>query len=360
MLLRQGRRTAVFNFVYSYQLRTFAATRKSCYYHYSNMVDTQIGTMEYGRQIDEQQSFKIMEYCLSKGVNWFDTALMYNGSKSEKIVGNFAAKVGRAKIKIATKAFPGYNDKGFSFDGIIEQLNESLSNLQTDYVDIFYLHYPDRNFPIEETLKACNELHKQGKFKELGVSNYASWELMDVYHICKSNNWVIPTVYQGMYNPLTRMVEAELFPCLRKIGVRFFAYNMLAGGLLTGKHKLDDNPEEQTKPGRFFGKEFWPSSYRKRFWHQEYFDGVEKIQKATTSCYRDENVSLIEVCTRWMYHHSLLSEKHGDGVIIGGSSPAQLENNLNFIDKGPLHPDIVAAFELSWERISGVCPRYNR
>ncbi|XP_028409488.1 aflatoxin B1 aldehyde reductase member 3-like [Dendronephthya gigantea] len=324
------------------------------------MVDTQIGAMVFGRQTNESESFEVMDYCLNKGFKWFDTALMYNGGKSEKIIGKYIAKEGRSKMCIATKAYPGYSEKGFSFDGIVDQLNQSLNQLQTEYVDIFYLHHPDRNFSIEKTLQACDHLHKQGKFKELGISNYAAWELAEIYFICKQNNWVLPTVYQGMYNPLTRMVEAELFPCMRRLGVRFFAYNMLAGGLLTGKHKMDDHPEDETKVGRFFGKALWPSNYRKRFWNKEYFEGVADIQKSLTSCYGEGKVSLIEASNRWMYHHSMLSQECGDGVILGGSSLSQMENNMKFLNKGPLDTSVVSAFDRSWERVRGVCPRYNR
>lgn len=283
----------------------------------------------------------------------------YQSGGSEKIIGNFD-KERKSKIKIATKVYPGYSEKGFSFDGVVEQLQQSLANLKTDSVDLLYLHSPDRNYPIEETLKACDHLHKQGKFKELGVSNYAAWELAEMYYICKENNWILPTVYQGMYNPLTRMVEAELFPCMRRLGIRFYAYNMLAGGLLTGKHKFQDKPEAETKTGRFFGGAVWPSNYRKRFWHKEYFDGVTEVQNALNACYGDGAVSLIEACNRWMYHHSMLSGEHQDGVILGASSLKQLKSNMEFIDKGPLDPVVVSAFDRSWEKVKGVCPRYNR
>ena len=82
-------------------------------------------------------------------------------------------------------------------------------------VNVFYLHGPDRDTPINETLEACNELYEEGKFTELGISNYAAWEVVDIYYICEQNGWVKPTVYQGMYNLLTRAGEAELFPALR-------------------------------------------------------------------------------------------------------------------------------------------------
>ena len=98
----------------------------------------------------------------------------------------------------------------------------------------FYLHAPDHETPLAETLKACDELHKSGKFKELGLSNYAAWQVSEVMNLCKSNNWVKPTVYQGMYSAITRAVEAELFPCLRYYGIRFYAFSPLGGGILTG------------------------------------------------------------------------------------------------------------------------------
>lgn len=324
------------------------------------MVDTQFGTMSFGTQTNSEQCVDIVDICLKHGINWLDTAIMYNSGKSEKVIGAFDNER-KSKIKIATKANPGYSEKGLSFDGVVEQLNESLTSLKTDSVDLFYLHYPDHSHPIEETLRACDHLYKQGKFKELGICNYAAWELTEIYYICKANNWVVPTVYQGMYNPLTRMVEAELFPCIRRLGIRFYAYNMLAGGLLTGKHKFQDHPESEIKqPGRFFGNALWSSNYRKRFWHKEYFEGVTEIQNALNTCYGEGKVTLIEACTRWMYHHSMLSEKHQDGVIQGFSSLAQLKSNMEFIDKGPLDPDVLSAFDRSWQRTKSVCPRYNR
>lgn len=323
------------------------------------MVDTQLGTMTFGGQANERESVQMVDLFLSRGLKWLDTALMYTSYKSEVIIGNLSQER-KSKIKIATKANPDHSVKGLSFDGVVEQLQQSLTNLKTDSVDLFYLHYPDHNHPIEETLKACDHLHKEGKFKELGVCNYAAWELMEIYHICKENNWVVPTVYQGMYNPVTRMVEAELFPCIRRLGIRFYAYNLLAGGLLTGKHKFQDQPEKETKVGRFFGDARWPSAYRKRFWHKEYFDGVTEIQNALNSCYGDGTVTLIEASTRWMYHHSMLPGEHQDGVILGASSLTQLKNNMEYTDKGPLDPDVVAAFDRSWEGVKGVCPRYNR
>uniref|UniRef100_A0A8B9EYE8 Aldo-keto reductase family 7 like (gene/pseudogene) n=1 Tax=Anser cygnoides TaxID=8845 RepID=A0A8B9EYE8_ANSCY len=131
-------------------------------------------------------------------------------------------------VEVATKANP-WDGKTLKPESVRSQLDESLRRLKRTSVELFYLHAPDHGTPVEETLRACNELHKEGKFKELGLSNYAAWEVAEICTICKYNNWLMPTVYQGMYNATTRQVETELFPCLRHYGLRFYAYNPLAG-----------------------------------------------------------------------------------------------------------------------------------
>uniref|UniRef100_A0A670ZJS4 Aldo-keto reductase family 7 member A2 n=1 Tax=Pseudonaja textilis TaxID=8673 RepID=A0A670ZJS4_PSETE len=167
-------------------------------------------------------------------------------------------------VKIATKANP-WDGKTLKAQSVRSQLEESLQRLRLPSVDLFYLHAPDHETPVEETLRACNELHKEGKFKALGLSNYASWEVAEICTLCKAHQWLLPTVYQGMYNATTRQVEKELFPCLRHFGMSFYAYNPLAGGLLTGKYKYEDKDLSQPPTGRFFGND-WARVYRDREW----------------------------------------------------------------------------------------------
>ncbi|XP_026581220.1 aflatoxin B1 aldehyde reductase member 2-like [Pseudonaja textilis] len=168
----------------------------------------------------------------------------------------------KSKVKIATKANP-WDGKTLKAQSVRSQLEESLQRLRLPSVDLFYLHAPDHETPVEETLRACNELHKEGKFKALGLSNYASWEVAEICTLCKAHQWLLPTVYQGMYNATTRQVEKELFPCLRHFGMSFYAYNPLAGGLLTGKYKYEDKDLSQPPTGRFFGND-WARVYRDR------------------------------------------------------------------------------------------------
>uniref|UniRef100_H9GGS8 NADP-dependent oxidoreductase domain-containing protein n=1 Tax=Anolis carolinensis TaxID=28377 RepID=H9GGS8_ANOCA len=212
-------------------------------------------------------------------------------------------------VSVATKANP-WQGQRLTAEGLRSQLEGSLARLRTPRVALFYLHAPDHQAPLHETLAACNQLHKEGKFKELGLSNYAAWQVAEIYTLCKANHWVLPSVYQGMYNATTRQVETELLPCLRHFGIRFYAYNPLAGGLLTGKYKYEDlavQPE-----GRFFGND-WAQAYRDRYWKKHHFEGISLVEGALREAYAPETPTLTSAALRWVYHHSQLQ------VTTGGS-----------------------------------------
>ncbi len=116
-----------------------------------------------------------------------------------------------------------------------------MQRLNTDFVDLLYMHSPDLETPIEQSLQACFEAYQLGKLKAFGLSNFAAWQVAEVVELCRKHGWMLPTVYQGMYNALTRDVEKELFACLRHYDIAFYAYNPLVGGLLTGKHEENLN-----------------------------------------------------------------------------------------------------------------------
>uniref|UniRef100_H2N8T4 Aldo-keto reductase family 7 member A2 n=1 Tax=Pongo abelii TaxID=9601 RepID=H2N8T4_PONAB len=260
-----------------------------------------------------------------------------------------------AAVKIATKANPWIGNS-LKPDSVRSQLETSLKRLQCPRVDLFYLHAPDHSTPVEETLRACHQLHQEGKFVELGLSNYAAWEVAEICTLCKSNGWILPTVYQGMYSATTRQVETELFPCLRHFGLRFYAYNPLAGGLLTGKYKYEDKHGKQPM-GRFFGTQ-WAEIYRNRFWKEHHFEGVALVEKALQAAYGASTPSMTSAALRWMYHHSQLQGAHGDAVILGMSSLEQLEQNLAAAEEGPLEPAVVDAFNQAWHLFAHECPNY--
>ncbi|KAM8990177.1 aflatoxin B1 aldehyde reductase member 2 [Ara ararauna] len=315
-----------------------------------------LGAMEMGRRAGPEASAALLRAFLRRGHRLLDTAHMYAGGESEKILGALLA-AGTEPVQLATKANP-WDGKTLKPESVRSQLNTSLERLKRTSVELFYLHAPDHETPVEETLRACNELHKEGKFKELGLSNYAAWEVAEICTICKYNNWVMPTVYQGMYNATTRQVEAELFPCLRHYGLRFYAYNPLAGGLLTGKYKYEDKDTRQPM-GRFFGND-WAQAYRDRYWKKHHFEGIEIVERALKDAYGSNAPSLTSAALRWLYHHSKLQGSLGDAVIVGMSNLEQLEQNLNYSEEGPLLPAVVEAFDKAWSLAASDCPNYFR
>uniref|UniRef100_A0A4W2DB94 NADP-dependent oxidoreductase domain-containing protein n=1 Tax=Bos indicus x Bos taurus TaxID=30522 RepID=A0A4W2DB94_BOBOX len=224
---------------------------------------TVLGAMEMGRRMDVPSSAAAVRAFLERGHTEIDTAFVYADGQSESILGGLGLGLGGSgcKVKIATKANP-LEENSLKPDSLRSQLETSLQRLRCPCVDLFYLHLPDHGTPVEETLRACHQLHQEGKFVELGLSNYAAWEVAEICTLCRSNGWILPTVYQGMYNATTRQVETELLPCLRHFGLRFYAYNPLAGGLLTGRYQYEGKDGKQPL-GRFFGNS-WAEVYRNR------------------------------------------------------------------------------------------------
>jgi len=288
-----------------------------------------------------------------------DTAFLYEYCKTEVLLGSIylQKKVDTTvRWSIATKANPFPNSgKSLKPESIKMQMQTSFKNLGVDRVDIFYLHAPDYKNPIEASLQACQELYQEGKFSELGLSNYSAWQVVDIYHICKSKGWVLPTVYQGMYNPIVRGAEPELFPALRKYGIRFYAYNPLAGGLLTGKYSFDTKPTK----GRFVDRKH----YMDRYWKDSSFQAVEVVKEACAlpddGATSPSEISLTDATFRWMMHHSQLKAEYGDKIIIGGSSLAQFEQNFNHCyGSVPLPKRVVDAFTAAWDIAKPDAPSY--
>ncbi|XP_049734064.1 aflatoxin B1 aldehyde reductase member 4 [Elephas maximus indicus] len=318
---------------------------------------TVLGAMEMGRRMDAPASAEALRAFLERGHTEVDTAFAYGDGQSESILGGLGLRLGDSgcKVKIATKANPFFG-KSLKPDSLRSQLETSLKRLQCTQLDLFYLHLPDHSTPVEETLRACHQLHQEGKFVELGLSNYAAWEVAEICTLCKVHGWILPTVYQGMYNATTRQVETELFPCLRHFGLRFYAYNPLAGGLLTGKYKYEDKDEKQPV-GRFFGNK-WAEVYRNRFWKENHFKAIALVEKALQAAYGLSAPSMTSAALRWMYHHSQLQGARGDAVILGMSSLEQLQQNLAATVEGPLEPAVVDAFDQAWHLVAHECPNY--
>nr|XP_002131439.1 aflatoxin B1 aldehyde reductase member 2-like [Ciona intestinalis] len=326
----------------------------------SSNIRTILGSMEFGRRLDFKQSNLVMNEFISHSKSHnttaeVDSAFMYAGGESEKLIGR-SDGCRDDVVRIATKANP-WGGNTLSREGVRKQLETSLQRMKVKSVHLFYLHAPDYKVPIVETLEAVNQMHNEGKFKELGLSNYSAWQVAQIHTICSTNSWVVPTVYQGMYNCVTRMVEKELFPCLRHFNMRFYAYNPLAGGILTGKHKFEDVGKDE--PGRFFGTGGWVGTYRQRFWRKTNFDLVEEIKVLLQDIYGGE-VTLAEAAYRWLFHHSSLDGSKGDGVIIGCSTIEQYHANIANTRGPGLDERITKVMDQYWKQNATTCPDYMR
>jgi len=305
-----------------------------------------LGTMTFGPQVDTEGSRAMVQRFLEAGHHEVDTAHVYNEGKTETIIGSILTESAGDSLYLATKAHPRITGR---LDGaaVAMQLDESLRRLGRDSVDLLYFHMPDPHTPIEEALEECANLHEQGKFTELGLSNFPAWMVVDIWHLCKERGWPRPSVYQGLYNGLSRKVESELFPALRKLGMRFYAFNPLAGGMLSGKHtSYKDSPI----PGRFSLRQ----SYRNRYWKKSFFEAASVL---ATRC-REAGIEPAEAALRWLAYHSLLDQHEGDGIIIGASKMSQLEQNLLAVEKGALPETVVSAFSAAWEEAEQDSPDY--
>lgn len=302
--------------------------------------------MNFGPQLDTEASREMVTGFLKTGNRELDTAYVYNGGSTETILGEILPNLDANSYEVATKVHPRITGK-LDRETIMMEFGESLKRMNRESVDLLYFHFPDGKTPIDEALEAVAELHEQGKVKELGLSNYPAWQVVDVWHKCEKYGCPKPTVYQGMYNALCRNVEPELFPAIRALGMRFYAFNPLAGGLLTGKHlHFEDAPE----PGRFARLE----SYRKRYWKQSYFDAMDEIRKACDA----EHIPMVEAAYRWLCNHSMLDVSKGDGILLGASKIAQMDQNLEAVKKGVLPQSILDAMDGAWEIARPDSPAY--
>ena len=304
-----------------------------------------LGTMTFGESVFNPDVHSFIEYFLEAGFDELDTAYVYNEGLCEKILGD-ALKNIKMPYKIATKVNPRISGR-LDGNAAYKQVNESLNRLKHKSVDVVYLHFPDPATPVVDVLQAMEDLHKQGKFKELGLSNYPAWMVSDVWHICNEKGWVKPTVFEGIYNPLTRNAEKELNACLDHFGLRFYAYNPLAGGLLTGRY---DDFEQEPSDGRFTHR----PNYQKRYWKKSFFEAVKLIKCTAES----DKISLVDAVYRWLAFHSMLNGQRGDAIIIGASKMNHLRQNIEALKAGPLTESILQAFEEAWNICRIDSPEY--
>lgn len=327
--------------------------KKNVFIRRGRLPQVVLGTMTFSDQTDFQSASSMLKLFSESGGIQLDSARMYNHGMAEQLLGRLLQCGHNFSIATKINPFPGF-DKSLSSKSVHTQLNASLSALGHTSVDILYLHAPDPNTPVLETLAAVQDLYQEGRFTELGLSNYSAWEVVHIWHLCNDRNWVLPTVYQGMYNPITRQVEDTLIPALRTLGIRFYAYNPLAGGLLSGKHTSTSLVTATN--GRF---KHTNKMYRDRFIKDVYLQAMEDIR----SVCKDNGISMVQAVFSWMMVHSQLEGALGDAVILGASKLEHLQSNMMACTTANALPqDVCDVFDAGWQRIleAGACPPYQR
>jgi aryl-alcohol dehydrogenase-like predicted oxidoreductase len=253
---------------------------------------------------------------LDLGVNFIDTADTYGDGASEEILGRALAKR-RREVVLATKTGgrPDREPSGrLSGQRIHARVDSSLRRLRTDYIDLFYFHRPDPGSPIEESLRAVDELLRAGKIRAFALSNYAAWQIAEIVCITDRNSWSSPVAAQVHYNLLRRTAEDEVVPACRNFGMSVVPYYPLAGGFLTGKYGRGNAPPSDTRFGRppdFEGAEILRAPIN--------FDRLERLEAFAKSKGR----TVGELAIAW-----LLAQPSVCSVIAGATGVSQLEANV--------------------------------
>lgn len=308
-----------------------------------------LGTMTFGDTADERGATAMIDLALEHGVTVVDTANAYAGGESERIVGR-VLRHRRENVTLVTKAgLPHPDAEGaapLSAGAVRRCLEGSLRRLDTDHVDLFLLHAPDRTTTIEETLGAVAALAAEGKLRAFGVSNYAAWQIAQVREAAARVGAPVPDVAQQLYNLVARRLEDEYAEFASENGVHTMVYNPLGGGLLAGGHAFD----EQVSTGRF-GDSALAVMYRERYWNRAVFDAVGRLAAVAD----EAGLPLAELSLRWLLGESVVSS-----VLVGGTRPEHLRDNLRSATRGALPEAVHAACRAATEPLRGAMPAYNR
>ncbi|KAK6498826.1 hypothetical protein TWF481_011399 [Arthrobotrys musiformis] len=280
----------------------------------------------------------------SVGVEDLDTAQIYGDA--EETLGK--VNVAEKKFIISTKQGGGFKPGTGTKDGVLE--HGAYASEKLGPIDIYYLHAPDASIPLEDTLEGIQKLYETGAFKRFGLSNYLPEDIQKVHDIASSKGWIKPTVFQGNYNPFARSPESTTFPLLRKLGISFYAYSPLAGGLLAKTKEQLATAAGRWTPGTPLG-DIYRSLYDKEELRTA-LDDWEGIAKK-------EGISLAELGYRWVRYHSSLESQYGDAVIFGAYDEARIKQTVGWLNNGPLSEEAVKGIDAIWEKIKDVAPVDN-
>ncbi|MEJ2558320.1 MAG: aldo/keto reductase [Anaerolineae bacterium] len=282
-----------------------------------------LGTQTFGWGADEAAAHALADHFVEAGGNFFDTSNIYNQGQSETMLGNWLKSRGnRSRFVVATKVFfataDGPNDMGLSRKHIFDQIDASLHRLQTDYVDLYQMHCWDASTPLEETLRALDDLVRGGKVRYIGASNYTASQLTRAIMLSEKHGWARFDCLQPEYSLLVRSTEWELLPLCRSEGVGVICWSPLAGGWLTGKYRRDQPPPADSRVGRADRWDDLPE--------QRESDRTWRIVGALLEISQARAKAPGQVALNW-----LLQQPGVTAPIIGARTLAQLEENLGSV-----------------------------
>lgn len=303
-----------------------------------------LGTMTFGFQCDEPESFAILDTAFESGITFIDTADFYPnghsgdlGGETERILGRWmAASPGRRdQVIMASKFYapmgPNPWDMGGSRKHILDAIDRSLERLQTDYLDLYQIHFWDSHTPLDETLSTLEDVVRAGKVRYIGCSNYTAWQLARAIGRSEALGIVRYESVQPRYNLLFRNAERELLPLCDHDDIAVIPYNPLAGGFLTGKHKSVETP---TEGGRFeHGTQ--AERYRERYWAEDKFAVVEQMAPLAA----DAGISMAQMAVGWTLANPTITSP-----IVGASKPSQLADAVAATEQ-PLDSDLKAKLD---------------
>lgn len=303
-----------------------------------------LGTMAFAGQCDEPTAIRILDEAAGRGVTFIDTADAYpippdleTSGRTEEVLGRWL-QGRRDQFVVATKCRlkvgPGPNDQGLSRRHLLAACEASLRRLKTDYVDLYQAHAPDPETPLDETLRAFDDLVRAGKVRYVGGSNYPAWQLALSLGLGEKPGLARYDCIQPRYNLLYREIEAELLPLCRDQGVGVIAFNPLAGGFLSGKHRKDAPPT----PGTRFTLGETGQLYRDRYWQAAQFDAVEVLK----GVFGPRGIPLATASVAWV-----LAQPGITAAIVGASRPEQLADTLSAVEM-TLDPEALAACDAVW------------
>ena len=299
-----------------------------------------LGTMTFGGQTGEEEAIRIAHWALDQGVNFFDTADNYTEGCSEKILGK-ALEGRRENAVIATKVTnprgPLPNQSGQGRKHILQDIEESLRSLRTDYIDLYYLHHPDPNTPVEEVIETMTGLVRSGKIRYYGLSNYSTWQCCSFIHKAKEMHAIAPVVTESVYNLITRGIEDEMVPFLNEYRMGLTVFNPIAAGLLTGKH-IHARPEANTRFALNYG-------YEKRYFN----DRNKEAVSALSAIAAENGMSLLEFSLQWLLNRPVV-----DSIIVGASKFDHIAQNLELTsEKKILSADALEKCDQVWDTLRG-------